>query len=132
MRCHDTRTSTAPTTQQDLAPLSQENRDLQMLCTGAGKGLRDLEMVRSWDRCVWVLRAGCQQGKAIRGILTLRCLQVFRFTILSGVFHFPWTKGRLIILGLQARARKTENLNYSAWSQLLKTCASFMTEGSAV
>lgn len=71
-------TSTVPTTQQDLAAtLSQESRDLQMLCSGAGKGLRGLEMVRSWDCCMWVLLAGCQRGKAIRGILILYI--VYRF-----------------------------------------------------
>lgn len=126
------RASTVTTTQQDLAAaLSQESRDLQVLCSGTGKGLRGLETVRSWDPCVWVLLAGCQQGYW-RNPDSLHCLRVFIFTVLNGVFHFPWTKGRLITLGIQARARKTENLNRSAWPKLLKTCASFMTEGSAV
>lgn len=91
------RASTVTTTQQDLAAaLPQESRDLQVLCSGTGKGLRGLETVRSWDPCVWVLLAGCQQGKAIGGILTLFIVYGFLYSPFSMVFSTsPGQKGDL-------------------------------------
>lgn len=82
---------------------------------------------------MWVLLAGCQQGKAIGGILTLFIVYGFLYSPFSMVFSTsPGQKGDLSSWASKPGHGRQKNLNRSAWPKLLKTCASFMTEGSAV